>query len=199
SKESDPLFQEMNMEQIEHFYSIYKTTIYIKKTGESEFVASCKESVEFLNKEKISDKEDRIILAVIDLLSKLHGVTQACIALIKEGHDIKIPNLHYLMHLLLYSHDGSSLEIVHILRNINFRIQNEQGEFETYNLKESLDFALYADAVTNRKIDRAVELFQNKEQQYTLEDVQRKTNLPMHIIEGVHGELQERLNQSKQK
>ncbi|KAB2477766.1 hypothetical protein [Bacillus cereus] len=196
TKDSNPIFQEMNMEQIEHFYSFHKPTIYIKKIGKQQFEASCKE---FEDIDITSEIQDRAIVAVIMLLSQIHGATLALINLLKDGEEVLIKNPHYLMHLFLYSHDGKGSEIALILRHINFLIQNEQGEFETYNLKESLDFALYADSVTNRKIDQAVELFQNEEKHYTLEDVQRKTNLPMHIIEGVHEELQERLNQSKQR
>ncbi|WP_336771331.1 hypothetical protein [Bacillus bombysepticus] len=192
TKDSDPIFQEMNMEQIEHFYSFYKPTIYIKKIGEQQFEASCKE---FEDIDITSETKERAIAAAIMLLSQIHGATLALIMLLKDGNEISIKNPHYLMHLFLYSPDGRSSEIALILRHINFLIQNEHGEFEPYNLKETLDFAIYADIVTNNKIDKAVELFQNEEQQYTLEDVQRKTNLPMHIIEGVYGQL----NQSNQK
>ncbi|MCU5096129.1 hypothetical protein [Bacillus wiedmannii] len=200
SKESDPLFQEMNIEQIEHFYSFYKPTIYIKRSGEREFEAYCKEFERFTNIDITSDKTEREFEALVSLISQLHGATLAAIMLIKQGYEIPRKNLHYLMHLFLYSHDGKSSETALTLRHTNnIYIQNNQGEFEPYDLRDSIDFSLYADFVTNQKIDQAVELFQNKEQQYTLEDVQRKTNLPMHIIEGVHGELQERHNQSKQK
>ncbi|HDR8336560.1 TPA: hypothetical protein QC183_004780 [Bacillus cereus] len=177
----------MNMEQIEHFYSYYKPTVYIKKVGDREFEAYIKELDMRANGE-------REIAAVLSLIWMIDRFIFATLFMIDEGREFVLENIHYYMNMFLHSADGNTLETVPILRALNYFVYNDQGKLEPYKLVDSLDYAVYADSVTNHKIEKAFKLFQSKELQYTVDDVQWKTWLPRHIVESVYCELQKEDN-----
>ncbi|GAB6552096.1 hypothetical protein bcgnr5378_05010 [Bacillus cereus] len=187
TKDSNPIFKEMNMEQIEHFYFFYKPTVYIKKVGDREFEAYIKEL-------DMRAKGEREIVAVLSLIWMIERFIFATLFMIDEGREFVLENIHYYMNMFLHSADGKTLETVPILRALNYFVYNDQGELESYKLVDSLDYAVYADSVTNHKIEKAFKLFQNKELLYTVDDVQRKTWLPRHIVESVYYELQQEGN-----